>query len=150
MSSATKWWIAEANGQPAPTGLPPVQPVPAPIQPAPSAPPATDAAIPFPSYFGSSSIPFVSGGSMSNLIVPPGGFAGFAQQTPATQQLFARAGRVGGRRSAAKRRRSRTAKKKAARVGAKRRRSSARGKLRKGSAAAKRRMAQLRRMRRKR
>ena len=39
------------------------------------------------------------------LIVPPGGFAGFAQQTAATQQLFAKAtGRKGGRATQRKRR----------------------------------------------
>lgn len=92
----------------------------------------------------------VYGSSMPNIIVPPGGFAGFAQQTPATQQLFARAGRVGGKRSAAKRRRKSAAKKKAARVGARRKRRSSARKLVKGSAAAKRRMAALRRMRKRR
>lgn len=92
----------------------------------------------------------VYGSPMPNIIVPPGGYAGFAQQTPATQQLFARAGRIGGKRSAAKRRRKKTAKKKAARVGARRKRRSNSRKLVKGSAAAKRRMAALRRMRKRR
>ena len=40
-----------------------------------------------------------------SLIVPPGGFAGFAQQTAATQQLFAKAtGRKGGRTTQRRRR----------------------------------------------
>jgi hypothetical protein len=116
----------------------------------PVAQPVTPADEPFVSaYSGSVSIPLVSNPNVANLIVPPGGFAGFAQQTPATQQLFARAGRIGGRRSAAKRRRK-SAKKKAVRASGRKRRTSTRGKLRKGSPAAKRRMAQLRKMRRRR
>lgn len=87
-----------------------------------------------------------------SIIIPPGGFAGFAQQTPATQALFQRAGRVGGLRSAATRRRRRR-RKAASRVPSKvrrsrrtaRRRGSAR--LVKGSAAAKRYMARIRKMR---
>lgn len=82
------------------------------------------------------------------ITIPPGGFAGFAQQTPATQQLFQRAGKLGGQRSAAKRRRS---KKKAAAAPARKRKTRARragAKLVKGSAAAKRHMARLRNMRR--
>lgn len=88
---------------------------------------------------------------MANLIVPPGGFYGFAQQTQATQAMFQRAGRLGGLRSAAKRKRRRkSAKKKAARVGVKRRRSrKSPRRLVKGSAAAKRYMARIRKMRRK-
>lgn len=108
------------------------------------------AATPFVSPFaGSISIP-ISGASMRNLIVPPGGFYGFANQTPATQQMFARAGRIGGLRSAKRRKRKSAAKKKSVRAAGKRRRSSSRKRkaLVKGSAAAKRRMAQLRRMRR--
>lgn len=85
------------------------------------------------------------------IVVPPGGFAGFAQQTAATQALFQRAGRKGGKRSAAKRRRKATAK----RAAPKRRRKGAgtakarKGKARlvKGSAAAKRYMASIRRKR---
>lgn len=87
---------------------------------------------------------------MRNFIIPPGGFAGFAQQTAATQALFQRAGRVGGRRSAAKRRR--TAKKKGATAKRKRttRRRSTKMRLVKGSAAAKRYMAKIRRLRKRR
>jgi len=83
------------------------------------------------------------------LVIPPGGFAGFAQQTPATQALFQRAGRKGGLRSAAKRRRS--TKKKAVRAtGRKRRtRTTRKARLVKGSAAAKRYMASIRRKRKK-
>lgn len=75
--------------------------------------------------------------------VPPNGFAGFAQQTPAVQSLY------GGRRRSGRRKR-RGSKKKAAgvrRVARKAR--SAGGRLKKGSAAAKARMAKLRKMRRK-
>jgi len=80
------------------------------------------------------------------IIVPPGGFAGFGQQTPATQQMFARAGRKGGQRSAAKRRRR---KKTSARAAPKRKRArrAKPARLVKGSAAAKRYMAKIRRKR---
>jgi hypothetical protein len=80
------------------------------------------------------------------LIVPPGGFAGFAQQTAATQAMFQRAGRKGGLKSARKRR----AKKKAAPVRARRKRAKSKrpARLVKGSAAAKRYMASIRRKRR--
>lgn len=79
------------------------------------------------------------------LVIPPGGFAGFAQQTPATQALFQRAGRVGGQRSAAKRRkRKKSAAKKTTRRKTTRRK---RARLVKGSAAAKRYMASIRRKR---
>ena len=83
---------------------------------------------------------------MPNLIVPPGGFAGFAQQTAATQAMFQRAGRKGGLKSARKRR----AKKKAAPVRARRKRAKSKrpARLVKGSAAAKRYMASIRRKRR--
>lgn len=85
------------------------------------------------------------GGSRMSIVVPPGGFAGFAQQTPATQVLFQRAGRVGGKRSAAKRRRRKA---KAAPAARKRRKSTARpARLKKGSAAAKRYMASIRKRR---
>ncbi len=84
-----------------------------------------------------------------SIVVPPGGFAGFAQQTPATQELFRRAGRLGGQRSAATRRRRKA--KTARRSGSARRRrravSAKKGRLVKGSAAAKRYMARIRRMR---
>lgn len=84
---------------------------------------------------------------MSTLIVPPGGFAGFAQQTPATQAMFQRAGRVGGQRSAAKRRRKRKTAK-AARPAARRRVGrKKKARLVKGSRAAKAYMAKIRRKR---
>lgn len=86
-------------------------------------------------------------GSTVKIIVPPGGFAGFAQQTPATQQLFARAGRKGGKRSAAARKRRKTKAK--TKASPRRKRKTARAKrparLVKGSAAAKRYMASIRR-----
>jgi hypothetical protein len=89
-----------------------------------------------------------------NLIVPPGGFVAFGSQTPATQQLFARWGRIGGTRSAATRRRRKS--KAAAPTRRRRRRSSSSsGKRRaarmvKGSAAARRYMAKIRKMRKRR
>lgn len=86
------------------------------------------------------------------MIVPPGGFAGFAQQTAATQRLFQAAGRVGGRKSSAKRRRKATAKRAA--PSTRRRRGTGtvkarkgRARLVKGSAAAKAYMAKIRRKR---
>jgi hypothetical protein len=96
-------------------------------------------------------IPILGGRSMASIVVPPGGFAGFAQQTAATQAMFQRAGRKGGKRTAAKRRKTRAApKKRAARAKvAKRTRGSKRkAHLVKGSAAAKRHMAKIRRKRR--
>jgi hypothetical protein len=89
------------------------------------------------------------------IIVPPGGFAGFAQQTPATQALFQRAGRTGGLRSAAKRAKRRKTRAAAApkrrrktRAAAPRRARRAKSaRMVKGSAAARRHMAKLRRMR---
>jgi len=94
-------------------------------------------------------IPLINGGSVKTMIVPPGGFAGFAQQTPATQQLFARAGKKGGKRSAATRKRRKTKGK--VKASPRRKRKTARAKrparLVKGSAAAKRYMASIRRKR---
>jgi hypothetical protein len=98
----------------------------------------------------SSVIPLLEKRMKSNLIVPPGGFAGFAQQTAATQEMFRRAGRLGGQATQRKRRRK-ASKKKAVRAVGKRRRA-AKGKparLVKGSAAAKKYMASIRRKRRK-
>jgi len=83
-----------------------------------------------------------------SLIVPPGGFAGFAQQTPATQLLFnKRAKKASPVRR--KRKAKTTAKKKPVRrASAKRKAAPKRGnKFVKGSAAAKRHMARLRAMR---
>jgi hypothetical protein len=82
---------------------------------------------------------------MANQFIPPNGLAGFAQQTPAVQALYARRSRSGG---GSRRRR----KKKAA--GAVKRRAKRAGKRSakkfvKGSAAAKRHMAKLRKMRKK-
>jgi hypothetical protein len=87
------------------------------------------------------------------ILVPPGGFAGFAQQSGATQALFSQVMGRGSTSRPTTRRKKRTTKKKATRRAApKRRRTTTKkrgGRLVKGSAAAKRRMAQLRRMRRK-
>lgn len=114
------------------------------------APPTiTDASTPFFSSGGGAStfIPILSGGRVRNIIVPPGGFAGFAQQTPATQALFQRAGRKGGLRSARKRRskaKTKTTRRKSVRKRAVR---AKKARLVKGSAAAKRYMASIRRKR---
>ena len=84
------------------------------------------------------------------LIVPPGGFAGFAQQTPATQALFQRAGRVGGATTRRRKRRTKAKTKRAARArsAAPRTRKRAKAKrLVKGSRAAKAYMAKIRRKR---
>jgi len=82
-----------------------------------------------------------------SIIVPPGGFAGFAQQTAATQAMFQRAGRKGGKKSAVTRRRKKAKTKTAAvrrkRTGTKR----GKARLVKGSRAAKAYMAKIRRKR---
>lgn len=83
------------------------------------------------------------------MVIPPGGFAGFGQQSPATQQLFSQAARLGSTRTGPKRRRRKA---KAKRAAPKRRRKTAaprkgRARLVKGSAAAKRYMAKIRRKR---
>ena len=99
----------------------------------------------------SSVIPLLGKRVASRMIVPPGGFAGFAQQTASTQEMFRRAGRLGGQSTQRKRRRK-SAKKKAVRASGKRRTRRAAGKparLVKGSAAAKKYMASIRRKRRK-
>jgi hypothetical protein len=81
------------------------------------------------------------------IVVPPGGFAGFAQQTPATQALFQRAGRPV--RSSTRRKRRTKAKRAAAapRKRTRRAKSKRPARLVKGSAAAKRYMAKIRRKR---
>lgn len=122
----------------------PVAQLPVAHSPGPAEVPFSSAGAGFSAY-----IPLIEGSSMP-IIVPPGGFAGFAQQTPATQAMFQRAGRTGGLRSAATRRRR---KRKTAATAPKRRRKTARRgpgrrKLVKGSAAAKRYMAKIRRKRR--
>lgn len=82
------------------------------------------------------------------LIIPPGGFAGYGQQTQATQAMFGNAVKPKTRRKV---RRKKVAKKRPVRrkKATTRRKKSAGKRLVKGSAAAKRRMAQLRKMRRK-
>lgn len=80
---------------------------------------------------------------------PPGGFAGFAEQTPANQSLLTRGGHSGSGNGGTRRRR----KKKAAAPKRRKKRASKStkrgGKLKKGSPAAKARMAKLRKMRKK-
>lgn len=80
---------------------------------------------------------------------PPGGFAGFAEQTPANQSLLTRGGHSGNGNGGTRRRR----KKKAAAPKRRKKRASKStkrgGKLKKGSPAAKARMAKLRKMRKK-
>jgi hypothetical protein len=103
----------------------------------------------FPGYGAGDENLITIGGQRVRIIVPPGGFAGFAQQTPATQRLFSQAaGRRGGQTT--QRRRRRKAKAAAAMPRRRRRRSRARrpARLVKGSAAAKRYMASIRRKRR--
>jgi len=82
------------------------------------------------------------------IVVPPGGFAGFAQQTPATQALFQRAGRT--TRPATRRKRRTKAKRASAprRKTARRAKSKRPARLVKGSRAAKAYMAKIRRKRR--
>lgn len=81
------------------------------------------------------------------LIVPPGGFAGNAQQTSATQLMFAKAtGSKGGRTT---QRRRRKAKKTATRSRKRKSPRARKARLVKGSAAAKRFMASIRRKRKK-
>ena len=82
----------------------------------------------------------------TNPFVPPGGFAGFAQQTPAVQAMLAKTPRKKTKKKAKKkpaatRARSATKKKAGARKNS--------GRLVKGSAEAKRRMAEIRKKRKK-
>lgn len=120
----------------------------------------SEASIPFASYGGPPFIP-ITRQPMSTrrpMLVPPGGFAGFGQQTPATQQLFQAAGRLGATtRSRPKRRRKKAAssssaprRKRRSTTARKPTRARRKGKARlvKGSAAAKRYMAKIRRKRR--
>lgn len=79
---------------------------------------------------------------MANQFIPPNGFAGFAQQTPAVQSAFLRRGRGGARR-----RRKTAARSKLRRAVRAKGRNGKLKRLVKGSAAAKRHMAKLRRMR---
>jgi hypothetical protein len=97
------------------------------------------------------------GGQLVRIIVPPGGFAGFAQQTPATQRLFSQAaGRRGGQTTQRRRRRKakaaaampRRRRRRSAAAAPRRRRTRRPARLVKGSAAAKRYMASIRRKRR--
>jgi len=87
----------------------------------------------------------------ASVIIPPGGFAGFAQQTPATQALF---GGTGGNRSGTRRRKRKKKANTARRGPAARRKGGTRAKrngrrLVKGSAEARAHMARLRKKRRK-
>lgn len=77
---------------------------------------------------------------------PPGGFAGFAEQTPANQSLLTRG--TGATSNGTRRRKKKAAapKRRKARAKSAGKRG---GKLKKGSAAAKARMAKLRKMRKK-
>lgn len=81
--------------------------------------------------------------------VPPNGFFGFAQQTPAAQALYRRTTKSSGGRRRKKKRAASV--KRARRIPGKSARRSTRGasKFTKGSAAAKRHMAKLRKMRKK-
>jgi hypothetical protein len=87
--------------------------------------------------------------AVRSVVVPPGGFAGFAQQTPATQNLFQRAGRIGGRTTQRRRRNGKRKAAKSARLRSapRRARRGKKARLTKGSPAARAYMAKLRRMR---
>lgn len=86
--------------------------------------------------------------SATKFIVPPGGFAGNAQQTGATQLLFAKAsGARGGRTTQRRRRKAKVAKPRTRKTKAKRAKRGGQARLVKGSAAAKRYMASIRRKR---
>jgi len=89
---------------------------------------------------------------MAGMFIPPGGFQGFAQQTPAVQAMVRKSPTRKKRRKKKTTRKRATPSSLAGRTRRKpaRRRAAARGKparLVKGSAAAKRHMAKLRRMR---
>lgn len=88
--------------------------------------------------------PVTEGGSYmsSGFYIPPGGFTGFAQMTPASKAALSR---VGGGRRRKKRRGKKAAKRTVRRAARKVKRKVKR--FAKGSAAAKRHMAKLRRMR---
>ena len=88
--------------------------------------------------------------SATKFIVPPSGFAGNAQQTGATQLLFAKAsGARGGRTTQRRRRKAKASKPRTRKTKAKRaKRSGGNARVVKGSAAAKRHMASIRRKRR--
>ena len=104
-----------------------------------------------PSPAAVSILPFMgSGGGIPvsmRQFIPPNGLAGFAQQTPAVQSLYRKAGGGGARR------RKRKSAKKVTRAGvrrvARKAKTRAGSKFTKGSAAAKRHMAKLRKMRKK-
>lgn len=78
---------------------------------------------------------------------PPGGFAGFAEQTPAAQSALTRG--TGAMSNGTRRRRKKKAAAPKRRKARAKRASKRGGKLKKGSAAAKARMAKLRKMRKK-
>lgn len=91
-------------------------------------------------------LPFLASGGgipiMPGQFMPPNGFAGFAQQTPAVQSAFTRRGNGSRRR---KKKSGAVAKVK----GTARKAKAVRGKLKKGSAAAKAYMAKIRKKRKK-
>lgn len=124
---------------PAPPELAPVE-IPAPVV-VPDAPALPAGPIPFADF-----VPQYSGGGIpvSLPIVPPGGFFGFAQQTPAAQRSM---GAVRTRASSSRRRRRKA--KASSAAPRRRRRRSGGNKFVKGSAAARRHMAKLRAMRKK-
>lgn len=86
--------------------------------------------------------------SATKFVVPPGGFAGNAQQTGATQLLFAKAtGARGGRTTQRRRRKAKASKRRASPSKRKARKTGKKARLVKGSPAAKRYMASIRRKR---
>lgn len=90
----------------------------------------------------------MAGNRRQMLIVPPGGFAGFAQQTASTQALLGARRSVRNATARNPRKKKRVAKKRAAPKRARRKAPRKGARLAKGSAAAKAHMAKLRKMRR--
>jgi hypothetical protein len=83
-----------------------------------------------------------------SIVVPPSGFAGNAQQTGATQLLFAKAsGSRGGLTTQRRRRKAKAAKPRTRKTAKRAKRAGKKARLVKGSAAAKRYMASIRRKR---
>jgi hypothetical protein len=90
----------------------------------------------------------MAGNRRQMVIIPPGGFAGFAQQTAATHALLSPRKSRGTANGRPRRKKKRVAKKRAAPKRARRAATGKTSRMVKGSAAAKRHMAKLRKMRR--
>jgi hypothetical protein len=89
------------------------------------------------------------GTGRKSVFIPPGGFAGFSQQTPATQAVLSTVNRSRSAPRGKKRaKKKRVAKRRAAPKRTRRKATRKASRMVKGSAAAKRHMAKLRKMRR--